>query len=74
MVYVAVDGQNHITNQTDEKSCMNIEETVNNAQYEKSNGAIAIENNGDLPQRNNIISMPTVEIWLDSSNNSDHSK
>ena len=62
LVYVAVNEQSHITNTIDEKSHLNIEKIANNAVNEKSNGAIGIDNNGDITQRNNIISMPTVEI------------
>ena len=62
LVYVAVDGQHHVTNKIDAENRLNIEKTVNNAANEKSIGAIGIDNNGDMTQRNTIISMPTVEI------------
>ena len=62
LVYVAVNEQSHITNTIDKKSHLNIEKIANNAANEKSNGAIGIDNNGDITQSNNIISMPTVEI------------
>ena len=62
LVYVAVNEQSHITNTIDKKSHLNIEKIVKNAANEKSNGAIGIDNNGDITQSNNIISMPTVEI------------
>ena len=62
LVYVAVNEQSHITNTIDEKSQLNIEKIANNAANEKSNETIGIDNNRDITQRNNIISMPTVEI------------